>query len=91
MEKPVYYTNRIGIGVSNLDFSLVVARKLASSSPDKEDTEEVLCTILMSPQHAKIFTELLCKNVKQYEDLFGTIVVNPDEEKFKKMQDIQGK
>jgi len=36
-------------------------------------TARVLSRIAMSPQHAKIFSEILSSGIKQYEDNFGEI------------------
>lgn len=36
-------------------------------------TTRVLARIAMSPQHAKIFSEILSKNVSNYESNFGEI------------------
>lgn len=33
----------------------------------------VLSRIAMSPQHAKVFSEIVANGIKQYEDMFGEI------------------
>lgn len=40
-------------------------------------TARVLSRIAMSPQHAKMFSELLKNQVKIYEDSFGEIKISP--------------
>ena len=39
-----------------------------------------LATVTMSPQHAKVFSEVLAKNIKLYEEQFGPIPSPPDDE-----------
>lgn len=48
-------------------------------------TARVLSRIGMSPQHAKIFSEILLNGVKNYEESFGEIKVST------KMKDEAGK
>jgi replicative superfamily II helicase len=40
-------------------------------------TARVLSRIAMSPQHAKMFSDLLKNQVKIYEDAFGEIKISP--------------
>lgn len=41
------------------------------------NTARVLSRIAMSPQHAKVFSDILAKGVKEYEEKFGEIKLTP--------------
>lgn len=81
--KPVYYTNHIGIGMTNYDITMTVAHRMGPAEPEEQITDEqIKCNIVMSPQHAKAFANILIENIRQYEELFGTITVEPNFEKY---------
>lgn len=91
--KPTFYTNYVGVGMSNFDFTLVMAHRLG---PIENPTappypEEIVCNIIMSPQHAKAFAAVLNDNIRQYEELFGTIKIEPDADKYNEMLKKAGK
>lgn len=82
----VYYTNNIGVGSSNFDFTLVIGHRIGQDNVNKApNPEDVLCNIVMSPQHAKAFAGVLMQNIKQYEELFGPIILEPNKEKYEEM------
>lgn len=70
-----YYTNSVGMIPNYFDFQFVFANQALDG--DKVVRNE-MCKIFMSPQHAKVFNEMLTQNVKKYEERFGEINV-PEE------------
>ncbi|WP_416828208.1 DUF3467 domain-containing protein [Ectobacillus polymachus] len=74
----VIYCNFAGVSVGVNDISIELKRQ----SPQQEVTYG---TVIMSPQLAKNFANVLLNSVKQYEDLFGTIPNQPDDNKIKEL------
>jgi len=49
---------------------------------------EIFATIMMSPQHAKVFYQHLTRNLAIYEDKFGEIKIPPEIAKLLPAEDI---
>lgn len=62
--------------VSNFDIIFNFAQRKGDSNIPKP--EDVVASVIMSPQHAKVFAQLLTENVKTYEDVFGTLNIIAD-------------
>ncbi len=63
---PVMYCNGIDISSSPYDFIVTINTNTPLVS-------EKLAEIVMSPEHAKVFSKMLEHNVKEYENVFGEI------------------
>lgn len=66
------YSNRIGVNFSVFDFVLDVGCKVPG-----DPAQTSLLKIVMSPQHCKVFSQILQKNVEKYEKAFGPIPLPP--------------
>ena len=69
------YANSVQVRMSVWDFFLGFGT-LSQSAPD-EVTLESFQGIYLSPQQAKALATLLEGNLKQYEQTFGTITIEP--------------
>jgi hypothetical protein len=56
-----------------------------SCKKDSEGQEDI-AKIIMSPQHAKVFANLLYENIRQYEEIFGIINTEANQEAAAKLQ-----
>ena len=81
------YCNAVRMALTLYDITIDIGQ---SSSPEVMPAPEgqpltipvdFKVRIMMSPQHAKSFSQLLAKNVEQYENLFGEIQVLPKDHK----------
>lgn len=72
-KKPqILYSNGVDIATSPYDLIISISR----NSPSER---EILADIIMSPEHAKVFSTILSHNIENYERLFGQIPdVHPD-------------
>ena len=69
-----YYSNRAQFFISNSD----VVIDFALMEPTSKTPKAIFQTrIIMSPQHAKQFINLLSENIRKYEGVFGPISVTP--------------
>lgn len=73
------YCNGIQVAASPFDFTFL----LNNNSPRGE---EFIGEIKMSPEHAKVFANILLENVRNYEEMFGEIP-QLDPVKLQMMQD----
>jgi hypothetical protein len=71
---PVYYCNWASMQTSVFDFVIRLGKR---NRPGEQGEEVPDLEIVMSPQHAKAFLNLLARNVSRYEELFGPISVTP--------------
>lgn len=73
-----YYSNEVHFYVSNSDFVFDFSAKDPRKAGEamKQNTK-VQVRVVMSPQHAKIFANVLMENVKQYEERFGVVNTEP--------------
>lgn len=67
----VSYANHTGIVVTPWDFAFRFGRITAAN--EKELKAQIEACVYMSPQHAKAFFGLMERQVKLYEQKFGTI------------------
>jgi flagellar protein FlaG len=81
--KPVY-ANFVGMEMTIYDMTLVFATKRAGENP-QVSPEDIVAEVVMSPQHAKSFFEMFEKNLKEYEEAFGEINIQPSPEAEKKL------
>lgn len=66
-KKPLsIYCNSIQIASSPYDFAI-------SLNLNKPSETEALVEVVMSPEHAKVFSQMLVHNVREYEQTFGVI------------------
>jgi len=73
-----YYSNVVRFFVSNPDFVFDFAAKdprMAGKTIEEKTKVEV--RVVMSPQHAKVFANVLMENVQQYEKKFGIVNTEP--------------
>ena len=77
----IVYSNAITISISNVDFAFDIGY-FSSKNAIVQGTEvtipiDIKSRVIMSPQHAKIFSDLLMTNIHQYESDFGEIQIEP--------------
>ena len=76
---PTYYANNVAFRSSlwdiTLDFGVIL------EAGENEFAFRDLATVIMSPQHARVFAELLTEHVRRYEELFGRIPRQDEVEK----------
>lgn len=70
-----YYSNIVGVGVSVYDFKLTFGNIKDDNNANLDECKEV--EVVMSPQHAKAFIEILADHLRAYEDRFGTVNITP--------------
>ncbi|HHW07478.1 MAG TPA: DUF3467 domain-containing protein [Clostridia bacterium] len=73
------YCNSLSVGFSLYDFEIILREKF-------NNNEKQLGIIKMSPQHAKVFAQILNDNIAVYENIFGPIP-EPKEEKLREAQE----
>ena len=74
------YANSVQVRVSVWDFQLVFG--LASSESPDQVTIRNHQAIYLSPQQAKALFNILGQNIAQYEQAFGTLVLEPQTHNF---------
>ena len=70
------YSDTIFIGVNPFGFNLDFGQQLPQAN-----TIKIVTRVSISPQHAKIFSNILQQNIKMYEEKFGDIKVNVEMQK----------
>lgn len=70
-EKPLFYVNNVQFSAGVFDIHIRLNRIVETT----EDEARVILhgTVVMSPQHAKSFAEILNRNLAVYEQEFGAI------------------
>jgi Protein of unknown function (DUF3467). len=81
--QPVY-SNFVGMEMTIYDMTLIFASKRAGENP-QVTPEDIVAEVVMSPQHAKSFLQMFEKNLKDYEEAFGEINIEPSSEAEKKL------
>jgi hypothetical protein len=74
------YANSVQVRVSVWDFQLVFGT--ASSEGPEQVTIKNHDAIYLSPQQAKALWNVLGQNIAQYEQAFGTLVLEPQSQPF---------
>ncbi len=74
------YANSVQVRVSVWDFQLVFG--LASSDSPEKVTIRNHQAIFLSPQQAKALCNVLGQNLAQYEQAFGTLNLEPQNQSF---------
>jgi hypothetical protein len=69
-EVPEYYSDSVNFMTNIYGFALDFGVMVAQDEPPKTQVR-----VRMSPQHAKIMSLLLRKNVQEYEKRIGTIIL----------------
>ncbi|MFE7063721.1 DUF3467 domain-containing protein [Sutcliffiella sp. NPDC057660] len=77
----LYYSNSVNIAMQLFDLRL----QFTTQSP--ENIADNIVDIYMSPQHAKVFSQLLNEHIIKYEEAFGPIPNLPNEESLLKLQE----
>lgn len=73
LDIPEYYTDSVSFATNIYGFTLEFGVMRAQNEPPRS-----MVRVRMSPQHAKIMSLLLRKNVQEYERRIGTIIL-PEE------------
>ncbi|MGZ4868117.1 MAG: DUF3467 domain-containing protein [Candidatus Angelobacter sp.] len=71
------YTNNASMSLTAFDVQFIFGEMVDSEGENV--TVEKKVKIAMSPQHAKILTALMVRNIQQYEKQFGTINLTPED------------
>lgn len=74
------YVNGVEVGSGVYDF--VLDFNLASTS----NSNKKIGTIIMSPEHAKVFSHIMQDNIRQYEEIFGTIPTPPTKKRVQELE-----
>jgi hypothetical protein len=74
------YANSVQVRMSVLDFKLVFG--LVSNDSPEELTINNHTAIFLSPQQAKVLSNMLGQHVAQYEQAFGTLNLEPQNQNF---------
>ena len=74
------YANSVQVRVSVWDFQLVFG--LASSDSPEQVTIRNNHAVFLSPQQAKALLNVLGQNLAQYEQAFGTLNLEPQNQNF---------
>ena len=69
------YANSVQIAMSNWDMRFEFGEM--ETTAGEGITIQPKVTVTMSPQHAKAFAAILCRNITQYETNFGEIRIEP--------------
>jgi hypothetical protein len=73
-----YYSNVVRFYLTNSDFVFDFAAKdPRMSGKTMEQKTKVQVRVVMSPQHAKVFANVLMGNVQKYEKTFGVVNIEP--------------
>lgn len=72
---PIYYSNGISITPSYFDFQYTFSNQYLIGEDNNVLARKDLCKIFMSPEHAKVFNNMLSHNINEYEKRFGAIKV----------------
>lgn len=72
------YCNSIEVSMGRYDFSF-------SLNQESSKWSRYLGDVTMSPEHAKVFANILMANIQNFEEIFGEIP-ELDEQKMKKLQ-----
>jgi hypothetical protein len=70
-DSPSYYANNVHLNVSLFDFRFVFGEILTATVDELRVRSR--CSVVMSPQHAKMLAKVLSDNVKDYEQRHGEI------------------
>lgn len=82
IDTPTVYANVANVEIGNFDVTLRFGRKKNKGEPLSGRDFDV--EVIMSPQHAKSFLEVLQNHIQQYEAIFG-------EQRFKvRDEDLEG-
>ena len=83
-----FYSNMVTISVTTWDFTmdfkwLHPRERRVDQQREETSIDKVrnLATVVMSPQHAKAFANLLMEHIGKYERQFGEISIQPSEKK----------
>jgi hypothetical protein len=76
---PFFYTNFSAFRTSITD--ITIDHGLLVEATEEKRVYRDVVTVVMSPQHARNFADVLEGNLKAYEDQFGPIPRSPDEDK----------
>lgn len=73
-KKVVVYSNSVNLSMQIFDLSM----SFNVNHPNGQVDEKV--QVFMSPQHAKLFSQILSENILKYEEVFGSIPTPPSEQ-----------
>lgn len=76
----VIYTNLINVSLSQFDIALDVCYREGNKVQSQTK-------VVMSPQHFKALVHMLMNNLKQYEELFGAINLEANQEVLHRLKD----
>lgn len=73
---PRYYTNSVEVLTSMYDVQLRIG--VIEEAGEEGLVIRTTARVFMSPQHAKSLADVLTRNVREYEERFGTLSTGPD-------------
>ena len=85
---PMFYANNVALKCSLWDFVLDFGL-LHEATPQRIVYRDEV-RVIMSPQHAKVFAQLLTDHINQYVDKFGPIPDAPPDEESNETKHSEG-
>ena len=85
-EVQTHYSNNTQFKYSIWDF--VMDFGMILDADEEKLRVKVLTKVIMSPQHAKVFAEVLTRNIKNYEETHGPIPVPPPDKQATSLDDL---
>jgi hypothetical protein len=85
-EQPLLiYCNHALVAMTVWDITIDIGQAQLREVREREDGQTVIpvdfkARIVMSPQHAKAFSQALAQNLRQYENDFGEIKLQPKQQ-----------
>ncbi len=73
---PTFYANNVAFRTLFWDFTLDFGQVVEAS--DEGLVIRDVATVVLAPQHARVFAEVLLRNIAQYEEQFGPIPRPPE-------------
>lgn len=74
-EQAELYVNQVSLTIGPYDVVLDFGLQSRAATPDEKPSTTSLVRVRMSHSHAKVMTKLLAKNLNEYEDKHGKIMV----------------
>lgn len=72
---PIYYSNGASVAPTYYDFQFNFTNQYVNGNQNDVFSQKNLCKIFMSPEHAKVFSMIISRNIAEYEKIFGEIKV----------------
>src|SRR5215208_2538311 len=75
---PLFYANNVATKLTPWDLTMNFGI-ITDTKPGRITVKDT-ATVVMSPQHAKVFSQLLTRNIEKYEKRFGVLPISADDD-----------